>query len=470
MNHQAQNPFKAREPFDPRYDPITSKTPGHGRAYAPTYWIDTAGAPPQDDGPVTADMDADFVIVGSGYTGLSAAIHLAKDHGIKATVLEANGVAWGCSTRNGGQAQISSGRLKRSDWIARWGIDVARKMHAEVTQAFDVFRDLIAQPDIQCEPQDGGHLYIAHREKMMPKLSQESQLLNEVFGYKSRILSRDEVLNDFVGDRESQGAMYEPDGMAIHAAKLAFGYLNMARRLGAKVHVSSPVLACERQGNSYLLRTPGGTVRAKKVCFATAGYTSPQLHPLTRNRLMPVLSNSVVTRVLTPQEIEACGLKARFPLTDTRTLRHYYRFLPDGRMQIGSRSAITGADAPNQKHYDLLLKGLHRKFPALKGVEIDYSWWGWVDVSHDMMPRITRPDPEQELYYAMGYGGNGVMYSAQAGRHVAAMMAGKSQGKGQNLDLPIFTSPLPSYGMLTPFRRIGQRAMYHWYALKDEVL
>lgn len=467
MEHQLKDRFKARAPFDPNYDPVTSKIPGHGHDYAPTYWIATAGGLPQDDGQLNTDTDADVVIVGSGYTGLSAAIHLAKEHGIKATVLEANGVAWGCSTRNGGQAQLSSGRLKRSDWIARWGVDVARKLHSEISEAFDLFRDLIADPEIDCEPQDGGHLYIAHREKMMPKLAQESQLLNDVFGYKSRMVSRDEVLCDFVGDQEAQGAMYEPDGMGIHAAKLAFGYLNMARRFGAKVHVSSPVLSCEQvAGGGYLLRTPNAVVRAKKVCFATAGYTSPQLHPLTRHRLMPVLSNSVVTRVLTADEIESCGLKARFPLTDTRTLRHYYRFLPDGRLQIGSRSAITGADAPNPKHYDLLLKGLHRKFPALRGVEIDYSWWGWVDVSHDMMPRICRPDPSQEIYYAMGYGGNGVMYSAQAGRRVAEMIA----GKGQHLDLPIFSSELPSHGMLTPFRRLGQRAMYQWYALKDEVL
>ena len=109
------------KPFDPHYDPLTARTLGPGSDYAPTYWIGTAGAFPEDDGPVTADMEAEAVVIGSGYTGLSAAIHLAKMHGIKATVLEANGVAYGCSTRNGGQAQISSGRLKRSQWIERWG-------------------------------------------------------------------------------------------------------------------------------------------------------------------------------------------------------------------------------------------------------------------------------------------------------------------------------------------------------------
>lgn len=466
METLAINANRPRMPYDPAYDPIVAQNPGHGRDYAPTYWIGTAGTPPADDGPVLTDVDVDVAIVGSGYTGLSCAIHLAKEHGIKATVLEANGVAWGCSTRNGGQAQISAGRLKRSEWIARWGVDVAKKLHKEIAEGFDLFRALIRELEIDCLPQDGGHLYIAHRAKMMPKLEAESRLLNEVFGYRTRIVGREEIHRDFVRDQEATGALLEPDGMGIHAAKLAFGYLAMARKLGAKVHTASPVLDCTVRDGVHHLQTPGGVVRARAVAFATAGYTSPSLHRLTKHRLMPILSNSIVTRPLSDAEREACNFKTRIPLTDTRTLRHYYRMMPDGRVQIGSRSAITGADASNQKHLDLLLAGLYRKFPTLRGIEIDYSWWGWVDVSHDMMPRIFRPDPKQSLYYAMGYGGNGVMYSAQAGRRLAQMVA----GKGGGLDLPIFTSPLPSHGVLTPFRRLGQRAMYHWYYVKDELI
>ena len=128
-------------------------------------------------------------------------------------------------------------------------------------------------------------------------------------------------------------------------------------------------------------------------------------------------------------------------LTDTRTLRFYYRLLPDNRVQIGSRSAITGADAPNPRHFELLMNGLHRKFPALRGIQIDYSWWGWVDVSHDMMPRVFQPDPKETVFYALGYGGNGVSYSSQAGRRLAERIA----GKGAQQTLPIFTSPLPGH-------------------------
>ncbi|MGJ4943840.1 NAD(P)/FAD-dependent oxidoreductase [Bradyrhizobium sp. HKCCYLS1011] len=460
MNMHAAPPA----PYDPHYDPLVSDGPGRNRQYAPTYWIATAGTPPESDGPVTAGTATDVAIVGSGYTGLACAIFLAREFGIKATVLEANGVAWGCSTRNGGQGQNASGRLTRSQWIKRWGLDVARRMHAEVTEGFETFEELVRSSPIDCEAQRGGHLYIAHRQRNLDKIAAESKVLNDVFGYASRVLSREELRRDFVDEAEAVGAVHEPLGTGVHPAKLAFGYLKMARDLGARVHTASPVLEIERRDGAFVLRTPGGMVKADAVGIATGAYTSLGLTSLLAGRCMPILSNSLVTRPLTQAELDATGFKTREVITDTRTLRFYYRLLPDNRLQIGSRSAITGADASHDRHLQLLIDGLHRKFPPLQGIAIDYSWWGWVDVSHDMMPRIFRPDPAQKLVYALGYGGNGVSYSAQAGRRMAQMLAGQ---RFENQDLPIFTSALPTHPF-SPFRRIGQRMLYHWYHLRDE--
>ncbi len=451
-------------PFDPRYDPLHAAGPGQGRDYAPTYWVATAGDPPPDDGPITGDADVDVAIIGAGYTGLSCAIFLAQEYGIKATVLEANRVSWGCSSRNGGQAQNASGRLTRSGWIKRWGLDTALRMDAEVREGFDTFKTLIRTGNIACDPQPGGHFYIAHRPSAMKKIRAEAQVLRDVFKYKVDVLDAATLRREVVNDAESHGAMHEPDGIGIHALKLAYGYLRMARELGATVHPASPVVEWETRGGVHYLRTPGGTVRARAVGIATGGYTAPGLHPSLRQRYYPVLSNSLVTRPLTDQEEQACNFRTTEVLTDTRILRFYYRKLPDGRVQIGSRSAVNGQDAPNPRHLQLLVNGLHRKFPALKGIPIDYSWWGWVDISHDMMPRVFQPDPGQAVYYALGYGGNGVMYSAQAGRRMAERIAGKTIG-----DLPIFSSPLPGH-VFAPFRRIGQRMLYRWYSLRDEIL
>lgn len=464
---------QARVAYDSAYDPLVSATPGYGQEYAPTYWIGTAGEPPADDGPINADCDADMVIVGSGFTGLNAAIYLAQEYGVRALILEANRTAWGCSTRNGGQAQCASGRLKRSQWIGRWGKETALGMHKECLDAMEYFKHVIA--DIDCEPVTGGHLYIAHRAKVMPTLEKEAALLRDTFGYDAQILSSETVQNEWVGDKEACGAMHEPEGIGVHAGKLAYGYVKKARALGVKVHPSSPVENIEWRDGHYYLRTPGGTVKTASVGLATGGYTSNTLHRQLKNRLLPILSNSITTRPLTDEEVSACSFHTRQILTDTRILRHYYRLLPDNRLQIGSRSAITGRNAPQQKYEDFLIRDLNRKFPALEGIDIEYSWWGWVDVSHDMMPRIFQPDPKQQLFYALGYGGNGVMYAAQAGRRMAQMMAGKQD---EIPALPIFESKLPFPNIrevlvseaFAPFRRFGQRFLYRWYGLQDEVL
>ncbi|UKD14991.1 FAD-binding oxidoreductase [Burkholderia aenigmatica] len=447
--------------YDPTYDPLVSPGPGCGKQYAPTYWVATAGTPPPDDGPVTRDLDVDVAIIGAGYTGLATALCLARDHGIKAVVLEANRTSWGCSSRNGGQGQNASGRLSRSQWIERWGKDVALKMHDEILEGFDNFKSLVSE--IDCDPQPGGHFLIAHRPRIMAKLAAEAKVWKDVFGYPSELLSAETFRREFINDHEAAGALHEPEGIGIHALKLAFGYLRLARDAGAKVHTSSPVLGFETIDGVHHLRTPGGVVRARAVGIATGAYTAQTLHPSLRSKVMPILSNSMVTRPLTDAEIDACNFRTTQVLTDTRTLRFYYRFLPDRRLQIGSRSAITGDDAPNPRHFELLKEGMARKFPALRDVQIDYSWWGWVDVSHDMMPRVCQPDPRQSVYYALGYGGNGVSYSQQAGRRLAEQIA----GKGARQTLPIFTSPLPGHPF-APFRRIGQRMLYLSYFRNDE--
>ncbi|MGE6915530.1 NAD(P)/FAD-dependent oxidoreductase [Achromobacter kerstersii] len=449
--------------YNPTYDPLVSP-PGQGQDYAPTYWVATAGEPPEDDGPIRGDIDVDVAIVGSGFTGLSAALTLARDFGVRAVVLEANRAVWGCTSRNGGQGQNASGRLYRSQWISRWGLDTAKRLDAEIREGFEYWKSLVAQVD--CDAQPGGHLYTAHRQKKMAFLANEARVMREVFGYDAKMLSQAELRERYVHDHEAVGAMHEPDGVGVHPLKLAYGYLRQARALGVRVHPSSPVLRWRKEPGAILLETPGGVVRARRVAFATGGYTAQGVNPLLDNRIMPVLSNSLVTRVLTPAEREAAGLKSTVFITDTRTLRFYYRLLPDGRMQIGSRSALHGADAQHPRHLALLREGLARKFPSLRNVDVAYSWWGWVDVSHDMMPRVTQPDPAQPVYYAFGYGGNGVAFSAQAGKRLAERMMGKD---GVAWNLPIYDSPLPGHPF-APFRRIGQALLYRWYHLRDEHL
>jgi glycine/D-amino acid oxidase-like deaminating enzyme len=463
----------AARPYDPLYDPLVAPDPGAGSAYAPTYWVASAGTPPEDDGPVLHDIDVDVAIIGSGATGMSTALYLAQEHGIQAVVLEANQASWGCSSRSGGQGQNASGRLKRSQWIKRWGLDVAQQLDREIRSGFENFRHLTTQ--IDCDAFDGGHLHLAHRPEKVAVLEAEARLMRETFGYATRMLSAQEVRRDYCDEREAAGAMFEPEGVGIHPLKFTFGLMKKARALGVKVHTASPVQGWTTIGGVHHLRTPGGVVRARRVAVCTGGYTGQGLNPLLKNRIMPILSNSVVTRPLTDAELKATNFKSLTFLTDTRTLRFYYRLLKDNRLQIGSRSSVSGADAQDPSHLKLLTDAIARKFPPLAGIPIDYSWWGWVDVSHDMMPRITQPDASKKIWYAVGYGGNGVSFSTWAGKRLAQRVAGKDSGKDV-FELPIYKAPLPFPNVLgliespafAPFRRMGQHVLYKWYWWRDE--
>jgi glycine/D-amino acid oxidase-like deaminating enzyme len=333
----------SRQAYNALHDPLVDRSVGAGMAYAPTYWVATAGLLPEDDGPISANQDADIVIVGGGFTGLAAALFLAKEHGIRAVLLEANQSAWGCTSRNGGQGQNASGRLYRSQWIKRWGLETAKRLDSEIREGFETFRSLVSQ--IDCDAQDFGHLYVAHREKKLDFLANEASVMREVFGYKTRMLSQTELRQEFCNEQEAKGALYEPEGVGVHPLKLAFGYHRLARSLGVKIHTASPVISWAKRDGFHYLQTPGGVVRARRVGVATGAYGGQHLTPVLKNRVMPILSNSMVTRVLTPSEREEVAVKNPAFITDTRTLRFYYRMLPDGRFQIGSRSAVHGADA-----------------------------------------------------------------------------------------------------------------------------
>jgi len=264
--------------------------------------------------------------------------------------------------------------------------------------------------------------------------------------------------------------------VGVHPLKFTFGLMRKARALGVKVHTASPVQGWQTIHGVHHLQTPGGVVRAKRVAVCTGGYTGQGLNPLLKNKILPILSNSVTTRVLTAAELAATNFRSQTFLTDTRTLRFYYRLLPDNRLQLGSRSSITGADAQDPGHLKLLTDAIARKFPPLAGIEIEHSWWGWVDVSHDMMPRITRPDPAQTVWHALGYGGNGVSFSTWAGKRLAQRVAGKDGGEVV-FNLPIYHSPLEYPNLFNlvrspafaPFRRFGQYFLYKWYWMQDEL-
>ncbi|MDH0131723.1 FAD-binding oxidoreductase [Pseudomonas asiatica] len=442
------------------YDPLQSRHPGHGVRHTDSYWAASAGQPVADDGPLTGDAQVDIAIIGAGYTGLCAAYFLARQHGIKPLVLEANQVAWGCSSRNGGFARASGGHLWPSELIAHYGLDVARRYFDDTRQALAQLRQLITEGAIDCDAQPDGVIKLAHHPSRLAALEHEAKLFNQHFDFPVETLSAD-ALRHYHGGDEVHGGIRLSQGFGLHPMKLAMGLLRLARAAGASVHPGSPVTEWERKAGWHLLKTPGGTLRARKVIIATNGYTAPTLHKSLRARYMPVHSRILVTRPLTESEIAKC-LPSVDSMIDTRNLLYYYRRLPDNRLLFGGPGAVSGQDAEHPRHGQALAQGLARKFPALAGIEVDYDWGGWVCMSRDGVPHIYELEDSPGVYAGMGYSGSGISYATLAGRRLAAMAAGTPETPPTQ----VTATPLPRYPFAR-FLRLGQYFAYHFYRYQD---
>ncbi len=427
----------------------------------PSYWTATAGAMPPDDGVVPAGADADTVIIGAGYTGLSCAYHLARDHGIKAMVLEANRPGWGCSGRNGGFARAAIGRHSYAKMIDLWGRDAARRVFRESLAAVQNVRDLIGDGAIDCDGVATGHLKIAHRASRAAALAREAELLRNEFDYPAEYLDATQVAASHIGGTQSHGALHFPDALAVHPLKLANGMLALARASGVTVHSASAVLAWSKSGSTHLLTTPYGRVRTRNVILATNGYTPEHLHTCVRGTTLPVLSHIIVTRPMTAAEKQASGFHTSSVLTDTRNLLYYWRRLPDDRILFGGRGLITESRHGHAKQRDFLLSELRAKLPALREITVDYDWWGWVCLTADFLPHIHTASDDPSVHYALGYQGSGVAYGLYAGKLLAQRVAG-----GDTMPPSPVTTPLPRFP-LAALRRIGQRGMYYWYRWRD---
>lgn len=442
------------------YDPLTADLPTQPRPYPATYWCATAGTPPTDDGPLLHAQDTDIAIIGAGYTGLSCAYHLTKHYRSTVHVLEAHQPGWGCSGRNGSFMRPAIGRLSWTDSVQRFGPELAKAHFTEAHRALATMRELILQGNIDCDIQPDGWLKTAHQPSRIPSLLTEQQVMRDHFNYDTQLLHQSELEEYGLGGAEASAALRFPDAFSAHPLKIIFSLVKQARQAGAVVHSKSPVISWHKEGATHYLRTPTGTLRAKHIVIATNGYSTEQLHPCLKSRLMPVLSSIIVTRPLSEDEIHHSGFRTTNIITDTRKVLNFYRRLPDNRILLGSRGAITESHQSQQKIQDHLLATLQKKFNGLENLTVDYGWSGWVALSMDSMPRVHTVNTDRSISYAIGYNGSGTTASVYAGKVLAHHL------KSNAAISPLLNSPLPAFPF-APFRRLGQRAMFAYYRHLD---
>ncbi|HAC60263.1 MAG TPA: hypothetical protein DCF73_18150 [Rhodobiaceae bacterium] len=421
-------------------------------APAGSLWEETAPALANGvDLGANGDETCDVAIIGGGYTGLSCALHLARDFSMNVRLLEAGPLGWGASGRNGGFCTLPPMGLTFDRLIARYGEEEARRFISSQVEATRFVRAFAQEEGMDIDPQGEGELHVAHAPSRYAELEHERDLLSGKFGIPARLIPREEVAAEWYDSTEQFGALHVGAGFGLHPLRFARGLAAAAARAGAKLHGGSPVTRWEREGRSHLLVTPSGTIRAARVVVATNGFTRSPMPAALSDNIIPVMSNIVVTRPLTADELAAQNWRTETPCANTRNLLFYYRLLPDRRFLFGARGDLTGKPEDGLRMRRFMERRLGEVFPGWAHVEITHSWRGFVCMAARLTPSLGSLPDDETVFFALGYHGNGVAAAPWAGRLVAQLIGGKK--KISDIPAPVRGEP----------RSIPFPALRRWY-------
>ena len=395
------------------------------------HWIESAGiedTPPLR--PLHGDHTADVVVVGGGYTGLSAALHLAESFPERRIVLlEGARVGYGASGRNCGLVLpfITGAEATVHDLVEAGRIDEARKLYSATSAGIGLIEDLVATRGVDCEWEPVECLLGAVTPRHEARLERE-QRMYAALGLDATWLPENELRRrvDVAGYR---GALTIPASGMINPAKLATGLLALVRAGGVDVHEDSPVVDIA-PGTTVSVRTPRGSVRAPVLVLATNAYTQHLGLDFLRDRILPVHSFSIATAPLTQAQVAALSWRGREPFMDAQNFFNLFRLTADNRIVLSGGSAFyyyggAAVDGEGHQDYRRLERDFRRLFPALGDLPITHRWVGHVGMTLDMVPTIGAFGPEQNILFAGGYTGHGVPVAVLAGRLLRDLYAGE---------------------------------------------
>lgn len=446
----------------------------HRHAYdfskpAPSWWEASAGP-----GPDTRDLEAetdvrcDIAIIGGGYTGLSAAYHLARDHGADVRVLDAGKPGWGASGRNGGFCGPGATKMDRDEMVRRHGIEAVKAFGQMHREAVGLVEQILEQEDIDADKAgDRGEICFAHKANRVQGLRDEAVSPSEIYPFEHTFLSRDECRAFGIDGPEVHGGLLMKGPFGLHPLKYCQGLGQAAVRHGAVLHDNARVEGWRRDGEMHVLSTPKGEVRAGKVIVGTNGYTSEDLHPGLQGRLLPTLTNILVTRPLTDEEKAAQGWTATEIAFDTRKLLHYVRLLPDGRFLFGGRGGWDASPEGVAKRREIMIQQFRQMFPAWSDVEFTHFWNGFVCITYDRVVHLGYVDNDPTIIAGLAYHGSGVAAATWSGRLAARLAAGNAD---LNTAVPSVMRGDPPKFPFPWLRKTYLKGAYAFYGLKDEWL
>lgn len=419
--------------------------------YPTSYYAATANRQlefPQLEG----DVQADVCVIGAGYTGLSAALHLAEA-GYKVCVLEAEKVGWGASGRNGGQVAQGQ-RLGHDELAKKMGKDAADMLWNLSLDSVDLVKDLIKKHRIECDLKSGV-LDVAAKASHMDDMKEEYEYFTETLNYEHvKYVDKDEV-QDMLGTDKYYNGYVLTDAAHLHPLNYALGLADAASKAGAQIFENSRVTSY-KGGNGAQVTTENGVVHAKYILMACNGYLE-NLAPKVAGKIMPINNFILATE---PLSEELCRKINRddVAVADTKFVINYFKLSGDNRLLWGGGENYTRSfpkDIPN-----FVRKYMLEFYPELKDVKIDYGWGGTLAITLNRMPHFDRV--EENVFVAQGYSGHGVAMATLGGK----VMADAIRGSAEHFDL--FQSvPTPTFPGGTLLRWPGLVAGMLYYSMRD---
>ena len=432
---------------------------------ADSYWTDTAGPPPDGARKMNGDFHCDVAVIGAGYTGLSAALHLAR-LGVDVRVVDAGPPGAGASGRNGGFCCTGAAKLSDKAMIRKFGLEETQRFYASQRDAVTMVGDLIKSQDMKVDARGDGILVTAHRPSRVARLKAEAEFNTETLGLPCRFLDRDALVERGFAGREAHAALLHADGFGLHPLKYLYGLLQAVLEEGVPVHPMTRVIGWTKTGGQHRLISQGGSVFARQVLIATNGYTDDGLHPGLSGTVLPVISGIAVTEPVAKPERQAQGWRTETPISDTRRLLNYVRLLPDGRLMLGTRGDTVGAPGHEERIRERVSAWFNAMFPDWEMPTITHSWAGLVCVSATRTPLIGQFADHPGVFHALAYHGNGVAGATWSGWAAAELIAGKSSA---NEILPAVVAQPPRRFVMPALRRWSLKAAYAGYGLADAV-
>jgi glycine/D-amino acid oxidase-like deaminating enzyme len=415
------------------------------------YWHATMPALPDRRDRPLPDA-ADVVVVGGGYTGINAARELARQ-GASVSLLEAETLGFGGSTRNGGIVHPGY-KWGPKALMKRYGEETGRELYGETLAAYQLVKRLIADEQIDCEFRETGFLELAYGPSHVADLHEAIESLALV-GVEASFVPRERLREEIGSDVYFGGLVYPGSGL-LHPGKYFAGLVAAADRAGADLHEGVRATSIRRQADGRLVvETTRGAIIARDVVVGTNGYTDG-LVPSLRRRIIPIGSYIIATEPLPEELARDLSPKGR-AFFDTKNFLYYWHVSQDRRMIFGGRASFLPTSVDHTAA--ILHRGLVEVHPQLASYRIEFAWGGNVGFTYDRMPHVGRRDG---VTYAMGCCGTGVALMTWLGTSIARWIGGGAPPALAQLAFPIIPAPYEGRPWFMPFA--GE-----WFRLKDRL-